>query len=103
MPVAAENLPQILEGFARKAVFLEHLKRQHKLIIFHRKGIAVLARGNLLRGDAPPQQGGKHLVGLLLGQPRVHLYLAAGKERGKRQKQQKTDGEGTQHGYLCKN
>ena len=92
--VTGKHFPQVLEGFARQAVLLEDLQGAHQLVVIHQQGIAVLAGGLFFRLDPPSQQGGKHLVGLILGQARVHLHLAAGKEQ-KQGKQQKK--HGTQH------
>ena len=90
----AHSGQQSFEGFARQAVLLEDLQGAHQLVVIHQQRIAVFACGLLFRLDPPSQQGGKHLVGLILGQAGVHLHLTAGKEQ-KQGKQQKK--HGTQH------
>ena len=92
--VTGKHFPQVLEGFARQAVLLEDLQGAHQLVVIHQQRIAVFACGLLFRLDPPSQQGGKHLVGLILGQAGVPLHRTAVKAQ-KEGKQQKK--HGTQH------
>ena len=93
------TLPQVLEGFARQTVLLEDLQGPHQLVVIHQQSIAILARSLFSASIPRRSRGGKHLVGLVLGQAEYISTLQPARSRS-RDSSKKSMGRGMENLWM---